>query len=216
MMRIRPFIAVSFVSALLASGCMIGEAEDGEESWGEAQQPQVDGGYKVWRQVTFTFTDPAQTQLGKVFVFNRAAFGYQPGSEYWFVNRSSLGLLGRYGITISSTDLNSTVSPVDPSYASEQAFTLDQYPTSGWGSAWTGDPVAGGVLHAGANGQYLRLSASPASSTGPASLAGVTWYQVLPTGSTPHNITPSGTFSLAGSSVGVPTGSVGYDVNQTP
>jgi hypothetical protein len=185
---------------------------DGEEQVDEAQQPQLDRGESLWRRVTLTFADPSSTQLATIYVFNYGLGSYVTGTEYWHVNLNSVGLIGQYSLNIVSADQETTTAPAGPGYASEQAFTLPGFPTSGWGTWWSSDPVSGGSLYRGPNRVALRLT----KTASPASLDSVTWYQVIASTATPYNITPSGAFILTsgGSSVAVPSGYRGYDVSQ--
>jgi hypothetical protein len=197
---------VGLAGSLGLAGCAI---EPAEESIGEAPQEQVPPGSLIWRSVVFTFADPSSTELGKIYIFNRAFSGYTTGTEYWYVDRDSLGLLGSYGLSITTTDHTAATTPVDPGYSSEQTFTQPVNPTGGWGTGWTSDPVSGGSLHGGPNSHYLRLKTGGT----PLGVSNVTWYQVLPNTATPANITPNGTFSLT-TGVSVPTGHLGYSISQ--
>jgi hypothetical protein len=169
---------------------------------------QLDGGEFNYRSIVLSFPDgePAAT----VFVFNTAVGNFVTGKEYWYVNVDALGSLGSQALTISVTDSSSINAPSEPSYLPEQKFTQVQSP--GWGTSWTSDPVSGGDLYSGPNNTAVRFVLSTGS---PALVSRVVWYQVLSTG-TPANIDPSGTWSVSlGGSVIVPSGSVGYDVNQS-
>ena len=113
-------------------------------------------------------------------------------------------------MVITVTDSSSTTAPGDPGYATEQKFAQVQSP--GWGTGWTTDPVTGGHLYAGPGNYYLRFRTS---GTSPPLVTYVTWYQVLASGS-PANLDPAGSWTADGSgSVSVPSGSTGYDINQS-
>ncbi len=194
--------------ALAVVGC-IGADEGADGDLGTAALPQIDASERVWRDFALTFGDPARTELGHVHVVREAVGTYVPGTEYWYVNEDSLDNLGRYPLDISHVEEDSTTAPPAPRYAGAQTFTLPQ--SVSWGTGWTTDPVSGGTLHGGPNGVYLRLERDPST----ALLAAITWYQVLPSEATPHNITPDGTFSIT-TSVSVPANHVGYDISQRP
>jgi Caspase domain len=168
---------------------------------------QIDGGTFVYRKLVMSFPDGSQ--LATVYVFNQAIGSFVTGKEYWYVNVSTLGNLGTYALTIGVTDSSSTTPPSDPNYAVEQRFTQSQSP--GWGTGWTTDPTSGGYLYAGPSNLYLRLFLSTSS---PALVNRVVWYQVLAGGS-PANIDPAGSWSTSSGSVTVPSGDAGYDINQS-
>src|SRR5689334_11482306 len=93
--------AVAFfgvVGAFCFTGCAPVDPTDAQEQIDEAQQPQLDPGDKVWSSMTLTFADPSTTQLGTVYVFNQTLGSYVAGTEYWFVNLNSIGLIGQYSL----------------------------------------------------------------------------------------------------------------------
>ena len=209
--------AVAFfglVGAFCFTGCAPADPADEEEQVDEAQQPQLDPGERVWSKVTLTFADPSTTQLGTIYVFNQALGSYVTGTEYWHINLNSVGLIGQYSLNIVTANQGSAGAPASSVYASEQAFSLPEFPVGGWGTWWSTDPVSGGSLYNGPSQKSLRLS----KTTSPASVDRITWYQVIASTATPANITPNGAFTLAasGASVAVPSGYRGYDVSQVP
>ena len=169
---------------------------------------QIDGGNTVWRSIVMTLSDG--TALATVYIFNQAIGSFTTGKEYWYVNRNALSELGRYDLTISVTDHTTTTAPGDPGYTSEQKFAQAQSP--GWGTGWTTDPLSGGDLYAGPSSYYLRIRTTTGT---PPTITYVTWYQVRASGS-PANLDPAGSWTADGSgSVSVPSGSTGYDINQS-
>jgi hypothetical protein len=179
-----------------------------------ARRPlEVDSGLDVWRQYTLTFNDSNSTVFGTIIIVNSDIFtGFTIGTEYWYLNKGSFTLLGDYGLNITYADNGEGTTPQDPGYSSEQAFTITQDPSPGWGSGWTTDPVSGGYLFSGRSpaGSYLRVGF--AGRTG--DVGTITWYQVLASGS-PADYTPSGSWGTGSGSVSVPSGSTGYDICQT-
>lgn len=204
-MRTLFFVLPLAAAALLATGCVAGD--DAGERAGQAVEAQVPW-YKVWRSVELTFADRARTPLAVMVVVSRQMGDYQPRTEYWYVNRAALGELGTAALEITTTDFDRG-APSDPGYASEQAFTQIEFPTSGWSSPWTTDPLGGGALYQGGGGISLRITTS---TTGQVSR--VAWYQVIPATASPQWITPSGSFAVGGASVTVPAGYAGYDIEQ--
>jgi hypothetical protein len=202
-------MALFFVGASCFTGCAPVDPADGEEQIDEAQQPQVDPGEKVWRQITLTFADPATTPLATIYVFNKVLGGFQPGTEYWYVNLDGVRLIGHYSLDIVSSDQRTMAVPLEPRYTSAQRFSLPEFPEGGWGTGWSSDPVSGGSLYSGPDQVSLRLT----TTSSPASLDSVTWYQVIAS-TTAYNITPSGNFTLGASRVTVPSGYRGYNVSQ--
>ena len=198
---------LGLVSAFGFAGCAPADPAD-DELVGEAQQAEIDPNVKVWMQMKLTMADPAHTPLATVYIFNRALGSYHTGTEYWFVNLASMGLLATYGVDIVSTSSFTTTAPPDPAYASEQAFTLPNL--SAWGTGWTADPGSGGVLYSGPSQQSLRLT------TGSTGLTNIRWYQVIASTATPHNLTVNGSFTHSASSVSVPSGYLGYSISQNP
>lgn len=199
---------LGLVGAFGLTGCASGDAADEDEAVGDVQQAEVDPGLKVWDQMKMTFGDTANTPLATVYIFNRPLGSYQTGIEYWFVNSSSLSLLGSYGLTMVSTASSSGTAPPDPAYSSEQAFSLPNL--SAWGTGWTTDPASGGTLYSGPSQQALRLT------TGSTGVTNIRWYQVIASTATPHNLTVNGSFTVGASSVSVSTGYKGYSIAQTP
>jgi hypothetical protein len=197
---------VLLASAPWLAGCAF---ETSTEDVGTAEERQIDPNVRGWRSYTMTFDDASHTPFGQIYLFSSTLGSYQPGLEYWYVNRDSLSLLGNTTLSITVTNYSNSVTPTDPGYASEQTFTHVTYPTGGWGTGWTTDPVSGGSLYGGSNQRYVRLKTGGT----PLGISNVTWYQVLPSTSTPANITPSGTFSVS-TAVSVPTGYLGYHISQ--
>ncbi len=162
----------------------------------------------AFRSYTLAFVDGAE--MARVFVVHRTIGAFRAGFEYWYVNRRSLGALGRSALRISSRD-HIHVAPTPPSYAHEQTFFLAT--TSSWGTGWTSDPYSFGTLYGGmdATGKgdlYLRLGKSPGALP---VLSHVVWYQVLSAGG-PDNVTPEGTFSIRTTQT-VPSIDLGYVVH---
>jgi hypothetical protein len=208
--------AVAFfgvVGALCFTGCAPVDPMDAQEQVDEAQQPQLDPSQSVWSSVTLTFADPSTTQLATVYVFTQALGSYVTGKEYWFVNLNSVGLIGQYSLNMAFTGHDTTTAPAGPGYASEQAFELEEFPASRWGTSWSTDPFSRGSLYNGPGQISLRLT----STASPASLDSITWYQVIPSAASPYNIIPNGAFTLDTSgAVVVPSGYLGYNVSQVP
>lgn len=198
---------LGLVGAFCFTGCAPVDPTDDEEL-GEAQQPQIDPGERVWRRVTLTLTDSANTPVATVYIFNRPLGSYATGTEYWFVNLSSLSGLATYALNIASTVETTLTAPPDPAYSSEQAFSLPNLVS--WGTGWTTDPGSGGTLFKGPNQQALRLT------TGSTGLTNIRWYQVIASAATPYNLTVNGSFTHDGSSVSVPSGYLGYSISQAP
>jgi len=191
---------------LLAAGCAPDDTSSPEDV-AEAREQQLDPGYLNARRFRFTFSDRLRTPFAEVHVLNRPAGGRVPGTEYWYVNRSATGLLATTPLDVAVDDL--TVDPPEPDYPNEQAFTEVEFPTSGWGSGWTTDPLSYGRLLGNGSGIYLRLATSTSGD-----VTRVAWYQVIPSTQTPHYLTPSGHFVSSGGSVPVPSGYRGYDIDQ--
>jgi hypothetical protein len=94
-----------------------------------------------------------------------------------------------------------------------QHFVLDENPSGGWGSGWTTDPVSGGYLfYSWGLPFYLRVQL--AYGTAGNTVSQITWYQVLPSGTSPANISPGGNFGMTSGSVTIAPGYTGYDVSQ--
>ncbi|APR75807.1 Hypothetical protein A7982_01154 [Minicystis rosea] len=201
----RSFLALSILVPLaLAAGCAPAEVDD--EAIGSADQRQVVEGPGA-RVVRLTFTDHAHTPFAEIQIVSTATSQHQPGIEYWYVNRGAAGLLGSVPLDAVTVDL--TADPPDPDYPDEQRFTQIEYPTSGWGTGWTSDPLSFGTLLGDGAGQYLRLSVTRSGD-----VSRVAWYQVIAMTNTPAYLTPSGRFSsVTGISVG--SGFRGYAIDQT-
>jgi hypothetical protein len=176
---------------------------------GGFMKEQIDPSYDIWRKITMTFA--SGTPLATIYVFNWPLGSYVIGTEYWYVNTGALSLLGREGLNMVATNEPNFNTPSPPGYTNQQSIQLPE--NVSWGTGWTVDPVSGGSLYAaGAGGIYLRLTRNPLN---PALLNRITWYQVLTTGATPSNITPTGAYSIAGASVPVTAGHSGYDISQS-
>ncbi len=172
---------------------------------------QIDGGNDVWRSIQMVCADTGAA-IAQVHIYNEIIGSFQTGIEYWYVCRSNLSRLGSAGVNITVTDSNSRTGPSDPGYSPEQKFSQAQNPSGGWGTGWTTDPVSGGHLYTGPNGSYFRIKLSTDS---PPIITYVAWYQVLSSGS-PANLDPTGSWTVNSSgSVSVPSGSTGYDINQS-
>ncbi len=172
---------------------------------------QLDGGSKGWRTIQMVCADDGAA-IATVYVFNEIIGTYQPGIEYWYVARSNLTRIGSVGLVISVTDTDSRTAPSDPGYSPEQKFQQVQNPSGGWGAGWTTDPVSGGYLYSGPSNYNVRFKLSTST---PPTVTYVTWYQVLASGS-PANIDPAGSWTVDSlGSVSVPSGSTGYDINQS-
>jgi hypothetical protein len=173
---------------------------------------QLDGGSDNVRTITLSYANGAS--LATIYIVNTTLGSFEPGWEYWYVNRTQLSNLGAVGgLSVSVSDSNTTSPPSDPGYSPEQKFKQAQSPSGGWGSGWTTDPFGGaGYLYAGPTGaDYLRLITSGGS---PPAVNWVIWYQVLSSGS-PSNFNPNGSWSTSSGSVPVPTGSLGYYIAQS-
>jgi hypothetical protein len=207
------FALLGIAGASLASGCIAGDpADEGDGHVGVAQQRQLDSGTSIWRKISLAFNDTSHTPLATIYVFNVALGSYTTDKEYWFVNRDSTSMVGRYSLSIVSADQSTSTAPPDPGYTNEQSFSLTE--DVSWGSGWSTDPLgSGGSLYDGPNHISLRLYTSTGSSP---TISGIAWYQAIASGGTPANITPSGSFSIGGSSFSVPSGDLGYDIDQRP
>jgi hypothetical protein len=193
---------------LVGAFCFTGCAPADDEDLGEAQQAEINPDVKVWFKMNINLADSTNTPVATMYIFNRPLGSYVTGTEYWFVNLSSLSSLGTYGLNITSTAQGTTAIPPDPYYASEQAFSLPNL--SAWGTGWTTDPGSGGSLFSGPSQQSLRLT------TGSTGLTNIRWYQVIANTATPHNLTVNGSFTHSASSVSVPSGYLGYSISQNP
>lgn len=198
-----PMVLVS----LVAAGCALDGAEGAEDAPGEARSAQLDPGFLNARRLRFTFADRARTPFAEVHILNHASGGRVPGVEYWYVNRAATGLLATSSLDLTVSDV--TIDPPIPDYPSTQAFTEVEYPTSGWGSGWTTDPLGYGRLFGNGNGVYLRLATSTSGD-----LSRVAWSQVIPMTQSPVYLTPSGHFVGYTGGAPVPGGYRGYDIDQ--
>lgn len=206
-MRSALFSPLVLVS-LLAAGCAEGGTDGPEEATSEARQAQIGIGFLDARRVRFTFADRSHTPFAELHVLNRPMGGRVPGTEYWYVNRAATSLLATTPIDIAVEDL--TADPPDPDYPDEQSFTQIEFPTSGWGSGWTADPLSYGTLLGNGDGLHFRLATSRSGD-----VTRVAWYQVIPATQSPQYLTPSGHFVSSGDRVSVPSGYRGYDIDQT-
>jgi hypothetical protein len=173
-------------------------------------QREIDPGDHAYRSVVLTFQDGRNTPFATIYLFDKALGSFSTSNEYWYVNPASLSLLGSKPLLATTTDYDTTTAPSDPKYTNEQSFTLPV--ASNWGSGWTTDPLSGGSLYTTSGGLGLRVT----SATNPTRVTSIAWYQVIPSGNTPVNLTPSGTFNVAGFSVTVPSGDLGYDISESP
>jgi hypothetical protein len=114
---------------------------------------------------------------------------YSANTEYWDVNQDQLGNLGSYSLSFTLTD-GGTTAPSPPTFTHQQNFTEAVNLT--W-TAMTGDPGSGGSLYVNGSGSiYLRINTDGGS---PPKITKVTWYQVIATGTSPANVSPTGTFT---------------------
>lgn len=197
-MKIQGVVMV--LLALSSTGCL-GAADETSST----VQAEWDTGLFKFRSVKLTFSD--STPFATVYLFNKPLGGFQTNLEYWYVNLASLNRLGVKPINALTTDFATSTPPSDPGFANEQAFTLPL--ATNWGSAWSVDPLSGGYLYRSANNQGLRVTLG----SNPTRVSVLGWYQSLPNGTAPANVTPAGTFNVSGSSFTVPTGSSGYDIS---
>jgi hypothetical protein len=196
-----PFFALT---SLLAAGCA---PEDDADPTGEAEQAQIQFGPQLARVVRLVFADTARTPFAEIHIVSAPTALHQPGLEYWYVNRDATRLLATTPLDISVTDF--TIDPPDPDYPNEQTFTQTEFPTSGWGSGFSVDPLSYGKLFGNGSGLYLRLATTTSGD-----VSRVAWYQVIPATQSPQWLTPSGHFVSSGSSVIVGRGYRGYDIDQ--
>jgi hypothetical protein len=202
-----------FLGAAWLSGCAFDASNESDEHVGAAEQRQIDSGTSHWRKLIFYQNNDSGPEFGELIAVNRSSGGFVAGNEYWYVDKSALGNLGTSNVYISYSDGIGT--PSAPSYSNMQSFTMVTNPTGGWGSGWTSDPLAslGKLYQNGSHSLRLQTTGSGSSTT----VTAVAWYQVIPSGNSPANIAPSGTFGYAsGGSVTVGTGNLGYAINQTP
>lgn len=182
-----------------AAGCGAGDAALEEENVAEAELAQVDLGLD-WRTYTINYDNSAE--FGKIVrTGSNPPVGFRANYEYWSVNVSNLQYLGTEDLHISYTDGTGT----PPSYSNTQQFTLPAVVT--W-SALTGDS-SHGYLYDNGN-QHLRIHKN-----GNGTISRVTWYQSIPSSSTPANISPSGTFTTGSGTVSAGSGQTAYYVDQT-
>ena len=173
-----------------------------------ARRPlQIDPGFLVFRKVTLTLDMVPPMVLAEVFAIHTTTGSYTAGNEYWNVNKDAVANLGGESISIAYSDY-STGTPSPTAFAHAQSFVEPINLT--WANIGRTDPISGGYLFN--NGTTsLRLRKNTAS---PPSLTYVTWYQVLPNGTSPVNISPSGTFAPA-SSLSFPRDTTGGDIDYT-
>lgn len=200
-MRTIPLMMI----ALSMMGCAAGQSEQVDE----ARQAEIDTGFLNQRKMRMMFDDSQSTPFATMDIVSRTIGAFEPGNEYWYVNLDSVSMLGQHGLTITIIDSSSEEEPEAPGYTHEQQFTLDEFPSGGWGSSWTSDPVSGGTLHGDGYGTYVRLFTSSGA------VSRIVWYQVIESNRSPSYLTPGGSFSVT-SSVSVPSGYLGYDIDQTP
>ena len=166
---------------------------------------QIDPGFLTFRKVVLTLEMVPPVVLAEVFAIHTTTGSYTAGNEYWNVNKDAVANLGGEAIAISYTDY-STGTPSPTAFAHAQSFVEPIGLT--WANIGRTDPISGGYLFK--NGTtYLRLRKNTAS---PPSLTYVTWYQVLPNGTSAANISPSGTFATA-SSLSFPRDTTGWDID---
>ncbi|KYG08026.1 hypothetical protein BE21_25945 [Sorangium cellulosum] len=188
--------------ALAASGCvMTAGAEQAEsEALDSVSEAQIDPGYKAWRLYTATFSNGQP--LFQVLAIGGSSVGnYQANTEYFSVTTANLQYLGQSNVTFSRTDGYGT----PPSHSGSQQF---QMPLSSSWTSFSTDPVSGEYRYDSGD-VHLRIG------TGNGKITRLTWYQTLPTGQSPANITPNGTFTAGSGAVTVPSGSAGYYADST-
>ncbi|WP_437317493.1 hypothetical protein [Sorangium sp. So ce385] len=188
--------------SLAASGCIMAEgAEQGEsEALDSASAAQIDTGYKAWRLYTATFSN-GQPLFQVLAIGGTSVGNYQANTEYFSVTTANLQYLGQSNVTFSHTDGYGT----PPSQSGSQQFHMPL------GSSWTSfstDPVSGGYRY-DSGSVHLRIG------TGNGKITRLSWYQTIPTGQNPANVTPSGTFTTGSGAVTVPSGSAGYYADST-
>lgn len=188
---------------LAASGCVVAEGveQPASEELDSAGAPQIDTGYKVaWRLYTATFSNGAP--LLSVLAIGASNVGnYQANTEYFSVDTANLSYLGNKSLIFSYS--NGSGTPPAPS--GPQQFQLPVL--SSW-TSFSSDPVSGGYRYD--NGDlHLRIG------TDGSEITRLTWYQTIPSGQNPANVTPNGTFTVGSGPVTVPGGDAGYYVDDT-
>ncbi|MDC3952868.1 hypothetical protein [Polyangium jinanense] len=188
----------SMVMMSFAIGCGAIDAAQGEEDVASAELAQLDPGDGIWRIYTINYDNSAE--FGTILVFGSSApTGFRANYEYWYVNASNLQYLGTEDLNISYTDGTGT----PPSYSNSQQFTLPAVVT--W--AELAEDSSSGYLYDNGN-VHLRIFKNSSGITG------VKWLQSIPTGSTPANLSPSGTFTVGSGTVTPGSGQVTYFVSQ--
>ncbi|WP_437720539.1 hypothetical protein [Sorangium sp. So ce861] len=183
-------------SSLFMPGCYLAD-EGAAEEVDEVASPQLDPDGRAWRLF--------KVSVGGVPFARTLAIGdetmgnYIENTEYWYVDPSALSGLGTKSIAFTHSGGDS----YPPSQRGPQSFALPREVT--W-EAFQTDPVSGGALYRKDN-VYLRITKSQSGITR------LTWYQIL-AGGVATNLVPSGTFVPVNGSVKVPSGHVGYYIDQ--
>ncbi|WP_437315056.1 hypothetical protein [Sorangium sp. So ce385] len=188
---------------LTASGCVVAEGmeQPENEELDSVSEAQLDPGMLTpWRLYTATFSN-GQPFFRALAIGGSGVGSYQAGTEYFYVSTANLQYLGQKSVTFSHTDGSGT----PPAQSGSQQFQL---PVSSSWTSFSSDPVSGGFRYKSGNVQ-LRIA------TGGGEITRLTWYQALPLGQNPANLTPDGTFAAGSGAVTVPSGSAGYYVDIT-
>jgi len=164
---------------------------------------QLDPGMLDWRKYVITANTNPVTPVAEIFAMRATVGNYLAGNEYWFVNKDALAALGSTSVSFAFTN-HDTGEPTPPGFTNQQAFIE---PIALTWETMADDPGSGGALF---NQQHAYLRINNNSKT-PPSMKIVTWYQVLRTGETPANLSPTGTFTVA-TAVSVGGGETGYYV----
>ncbi|WP_437998841.1 hypothetical protein WMF26_01450 [Sorangium sp. So ce185] len=195
-------LATAAFLALAASGCVMAESAEQSESEAldSASAAQIGVGYKAWRLYTATFAN--NKPLFQVLAIGGTSVGnYQANTEYFSVTTANLQYLGQSNVIFSHTDGDGT----PPAQSGSQQFQVPRLPS--WASFST-DQVSGGYRY-DSGAVHLRIG------TAGGEITRLTWYQTIPTGQNPANVTPSGTFTTGSGAVTVPGGSAGYYIDST-
>ncbi|KYG07932.1 hypothetical protein BE21_02195 [Sorangium cellulosum] len=189
-------LSVIVCSSLFTPGCYLGD-EGASEEVGEVASPQLDPDGRAWRLFKLSV---GGVPFARALAIGGANMGnYTANTEYWYVDPAALSALGAKNIVFTHSGGDS----YPPSQRGPQSFALPREVP--W-EAFQTDPVSGGALYRKDN-VYLRITKNQSG------LTRLTWYQILADG-VPTNIVPSGTFVPVRGSVSVPSGHVGYYIDQ--
>ncbi|WP_437933795.1 hypothetical protein [Sorangium sp. So ce341] len=189
-------LSVVVCSSLFAPGCYLAD-EGASEEVGEAASPQLEPDRWAWRLFKLSV---GGVPFARALAIGGANMGnYTADTEYWYVDPAALSALGTKNIVFTHSGGDS----YPPSQRGPQSFALPREVP--W-EAFQTDPVSGGALYRKDN-VYLRITKNQSGITR------LTWYQVLADG-VPTNIVPSGTFVPVRGPVSVPSGHVGYHIDQ--